>query len=332
MPPKHAIIAVTYKCNGRCVMCNIWKKEHTEEVAIDVFGCLPPSLKTINITGGEPFLRKDLPSIVSLILRRCNNPRMVISTNGLSPSIIEAQLNEIKRFAPNVGIRISVDGLGEMHDRIRGVKGAFDRTMESVEVCKKMNVKDLGLAFTIIPENLDHLRSVYDLTRKNNLQFAVSIAQNSDIYFSIDTLKPQVDSKVLADHLEYIAQNQLKALDIKNWFRAYFTRGIYYYNIGQSPLIACSAADDFFFFDPQGNVFICPILDVRLGNLKKSEFNVVWVSKEGQAARKFAPTCPRRCWMACTVAPFIKRNMLKTILWIISKKIAVHMGKKIISK
>lgn len=328
--PGHAIVAVTYKCNGRCVMCNIWKKEHPEDLAIDIFDRLPSSLKTINITGGEPFLREDLPNIISLISKRCNKPRLVISTNGLSPEIIEAQLSDIKRHVPGMGIRISVDGIGEMHDKIRGLKGAFDRTMESLEICKNLDIKDLGLAFTIIPENLSHLRKVYDLSRKNNLQFAISIAQNSEIYFSIDTLKPQVDSKILAEHLEYIAQDQLKGPNIKNWFRAYFTQGLYYYNIGQSPLISCSAADDFFFFDPQGNVFLCPILDVKLGNIAEVGFNDIWSSKKGQSARNFSSTCSRRCWMACTATPFIKKNIVKVILWILSKKIAVHMGGKII--
>ena len=70
MVPKEAVIAVTYNCNARCMMCNIWKEKPGREVETSTYNKLPTTLKTINISGGEPFLRKDLPEIINIIENR----------------------------------------------------------------------------------------------------------------------------------------------------------------------------------------------------------------------------------------------------------------------
>ena len=81
--PTDAIIAVTYKCNSKCVMCDILKKPVCEEIDVHSYTKLPSSLKYINVSGGEPFLRKNLPEVITVLNETCNNPRIGISTNGL---------------------------------------------------------------------------------------------------------------------------------------------------------------------------------------------------------------------------------------------------------
>ncbi len=328
--PKYAVIAVTYRCNGRCVMCNIWKATDHVEADAEIYGRLPQSLKTINVTGGEPFLRLDLPKIISIISRRCKNPRIVISTNGLLPRLIEEKLGEIARIHPRIGVRISVDGIGEIHDVIRGVSGSFDRAMESVDICKKIGVSDLGLGFTVLENNVGQLKSIFDLTKKLGIQLAVSIAQNSEVYFRVDNLAPISQRQILKDGLEAIVSDQLKRFNIKEWFRAYFLSGLYQFSAGKSPLLKCTAASDFFFMDPKGDVYICPILDRKLGNLAQTSFEEIWGSGPAIAARGFAAACSRRCWMACTAAPFIKCNMSEALAFIMKNKLRAHLGKEII--
>ena len=81
--PKQAIIAVTYRCNSRCAMCDIWKKGSIDEVEPSIYYHLPTGLREINLTGGEPFLRDDLETIVAVILERVPQARIIISSNGL---------------------------------------------------------------------------------------------------------------------------------------------------------------------------------------------------------------------------------------------------------
>ncbi len=78
--PTDAVIAVTYKCNSKCVMCDIWKKPACKEIEPRLYAKLPGSLKYINISGGEPFLRKNLPEVIAVLSATCNEPRIGIST------------------------------------------------------------------------------------------------------------------------------------------------------------------------------------------------------------------------------------------------------------
>ena len=80
--PIDAVIAVTYRCDSRCNMCNIWKLEPGPELAPEEYRRLPRTLRDVNITGGEPFLRDDIVDLVRVIDEHCNHPRIVISTNG----------------------------------------------------------------------------------------------------------------------------------------------------------------------------------------------------------------------------------------------------------
>ena len=99
-------VIVTYRCNARCTMCNRYKcpSKPEEEISIETIKKLPKMYFT-NITGGEPFIREDLPEIVEELYKKSD--RIVISTNGFFTDRIIALA---KRF-PNIGIRISIEGL-----------------------------------------------------------------------------------------------------------------------------------------------------------------------------------------------------------------------------
>jgi len=79
---KSIVLAVTYKCNLRCKMCNIWQNQEVENLDLSYFSNIK-NIKYINISGGEPFLRSDLIELVKIIKK--NNPKsnIIISSNGL---------------------------------------------------------------------------------------------------------------------------------------------------------------------------------------------------------------------------------------------------------
>src|SRR5262245_27811151 len=131
MLPTHAVISVISVCNARCVMCNIWEEKNVRLLDVETLRKLPTSLVNVNITGGEPFMAKTLPDLVRAIHER-GGPRIVISSNGMIPNSVEKHIKEIVAFKPDIGVRISVDGLSDMHAEIRGAKGAFEDAMASL--------------------------------------------------------------------------------------------------------------------------------------------------------------------------------------------------------
>ena len=94
MAKLHASIILTYRCNAKCNMCYAWKNptKPSEEIGVDVISKLPEMFFT-NITGGEPFVRQDLPEIVEVLRRK--SKRIVISTNGYFTDRIIALLKDI---------------------------------------------------------------------------------------------------------------------------------------------------------------------------------------------------------------------------------------------
>jgi len=120
-----ACLIVTYRCNAKCYMCNTWKhpSKKEEEFTPELVDKLPDDLNFINITGGEPFLRKDIEEIVAKALTKTK--RLVISSNGY---FTDRTIKLFKRFGNKVGIRISIEGLPAANDELRGLKNGFDHT------------------------------------------------------------------------------------------------------------------------------------------------------------------------------------------------------------
>jgi len=313
--PVDAVIAITYRCDSRCNMCNIWKLPPTEELEVEDFRKLPPTLRDVNITGGEPFLRDDIVDIVRVIHDRCNDPRIVISTNGFQRRRILNAAPDLMKISKKVGIGISIDGIGDKHDEIRGVNGAFDRVMDTLKQLKKIGYKNVRVAFTAQQGNIKHLGAVYDLSRQFGYQFTTSVAQNSELYFSTMD-NPKVDDTELESELKYVMRKELKSLSPKRWLRAYFYSGVIEFNRRKHRVLGCRAGRDSFFMDPTGNIYPCLMLNYRMGNIRQSSFEEIWSGDASKEARGAVDRCNQPCWMICTARASIIRNPLKPMLWI----------------
>ncbi|MBI5222576.1 MAG: radical SAM protein, partial [Candidatus Magasanikbacteria bacterium] len=223
--PIDCVIAVTYRCNSRCVMCDIWKLKNQPELLPTEFLKLPVSLRDINISGGEPFLRVDLPQIVVNLKKAAPRARMVISSNGFATDLIIRQMKAVLAIKPNIGVAISIDGIGEMHNQMRGIPGGFDRAIETVKKLKELGMKNFRLAYTATNMNIGHLSKVYDLSRKLGVEFTHSYAQSSEFYFGgkQNAQNPSVES--LREQYKYLIKRELNSFSLKRWLRAYFAYG-----------------------------------------------------------------------------------------------------------
>ena len=142
--PTDASIILTYRCPMKCKMCNIWfnptKKE--EEIKASDLRTLP-RLKFINLTGGEPFVRDDLAEIVEECYKHTD--RIVISTSGW----FEEKVIALAEKYPQIGIRISIEGLSCKNDELRGHAGGFDKGLRTLLALKQMGLKDIGFGCTV---------------------------------------------------------------------------------------------------------------------------------------------------------------------------------------
>jgi len=320
--PTDAIIAVTYRCDARCEMCNIWQLKPQEFLTVDDYAKVPATLRDINISGGEAFMRKDVVDIVKVIHQKCRGPRMVISTNGFRTDKIIAAMEELRKTIPEIGIGVSLDGIGEIHDRIRGIEGGYAKALKTLESLKERGFKNVRIGFTAMNENVQEMRRVYDLACEMGFQFTTAVAQNSDIYFST-VVNEDVGREGLHDALGYVMKRELLSYHPKRWLRAYFESGTLLFNEEKRRLLACRAGIEFFYLAPEGTVYPCLTIPSPMGDLKKESFEEIWEGKRAAEVRSQIDGC-EQCWMICTARSTLKKNLHKAFGWIAKEKVRAH--------
>ena len=300
--PADAVIAVTYRCDSRCNMCNIWQLPPGREMAPEDYRRLPSTLNDVNLTGGEPFLREDIVEIAGTIYERCRSPRIVISTNGFQHRRILHAAPSLMRIGKKVGTLANLTRLPP-------------EVIETLKQLGKLGYRNVRVAFTAQRENVKHLGAVYDLSRQFGFQFTTSVAQNSDFYFSTDE-NQKVEPDKLRDEMKYVMHKELLSLSPKRWLRSYFYSGLLQYNAMGSRVLGCRAGRDSFFLDPEGNLFPCLTLERKMGNIHEHSFEEIWQSEASDGARKAVDGCSMPCWMICTARTAMKRRPDRPAGWI----------------
>jgi len=320
--PTDAIIALTYRCDARCEMCNIWQLKPQEFLSIDDYAKVPSSLKDINVSGGEAFMRKDVVDIVKVIHQKCGDPRIVVSTNGFRTAQIIAAMEELRKTIPNIGIGVSLDGIGETHNRIRGVKYAWENATETLRQLRERGFTNIRIGFTAMNENVHEMRRVYDMACEMGIQFTTTVAQNSDIYFSTQ-VNTDVAPDNLYDALGYVMKGELLSYHPKRWLRAYFESGTLVFNREKRRILECRAGIDFFYLAPEGVVYPCLTIPSPMGDLKGRSFESVWESAQSAQVRREIAGC-EQCWMICTARSELKKNLPRALGWIAREKLRSH--------
>lgn len=322
--PTDAIIAVTYRCDARCQMCNIWQIKPQEYLSVDDYAKVPSSLRDVNISGGEAFMRSDIVDIVKAVHDKCNGPRMVVSTNGFRTERILEAMDELRKTIPDIGIGVSLDGIGEVHNRIRGIKDAYQKSLATLQGLKDREYKNVRIGFTAMNDNVGEMQKVYDLAESMGFQFTMAVAQNSDIYFSTQA-NNQVQPNDLVDALGYVIRRELMSYHPKRWMRAYYESGTLMFNREGRRMLKCSAAIDFFYLAPEGLVYPCLTVPSPMGDLKGHSFEEVWESEQADKVRREVDGC-EKCWMICTARSALKRNIPTALSWIAKEKLKSHLS------
>lgn len=312
---RFASIITTYRCNAKCHMCNIWQHptRQEDEITPAIIDKLP-SIPNINITGGEPFLRKDLEEILAVL--KPKTKRAVISTNGFCTD----RILEIASRHPWIGIRISIEGLPKANDELRGIKNGFDKGIRTLIELNHLGLKDIGFAITVSNKNAKDLLELYHLAKMMKVEFATAAIHNSYYFHKYDNKFEQPD--IAIEEFEKLVNELLNSRKLKDWFRAYFNYGLINYIKGKHRLLPCKMGTDAFFLDPMGEIRPCNVMNESMGNLNEKDFDEIWYSKEAQRIRKVIGECGHNCWMIGSVALPMKEHVAVPIKWIARKKLS----------
>jgi radical SAM protein with 4Fe4S-binding SPASM domain len=334
--PEDLLLVLTYRCNSRCVMCGIWEADQSgkgELTADEIAAALPDSLLYVNLSGGEAFLRKDLPEVVAAVRSAAPRAKLTLSTNGLQPRQTRKLLPAILKADPGIGFAVSIDGEEGVHDAVRGIPGGYAKAYETVQALQAEGVTNLRIAFTATvnhaADNTSHLGKIYDLAMRTGVEFTCAVAHNSDHYFKTDANKG-VNVDELTRQLDYVAREELKSTRPKSWLRAYFHNGLVEHARAHARPTPCEAGHTSFMIDPVGDVFPCNILDMPVGNLREESFDAIWNGARMQEARGVVRACNQPCWMVCTARASMRRDKAQVLGWVARNKAKAHLGNEII--
>ncbi len=312
----------------RCKMCNIWDNptKISEEFKPELLRKLP-RMRSVNITGGEPFIREDIAEIVEILLTKTD--RIVFSTSGwFSDRIIEMA----KRY-PQVGYRISIEGLSCKNDELRGRQGGFDKGLGTLLELRRKGIKDIGFGITVSNNNSRDMLDLYELSKNLGMQFATASFHNSFYFHKYDN---QVTNKEeVCANFDELIQRLMKENHPKSWARAFFNLGLINYINGGRRMLPCEAGSENFFLDPFGNILPCNGMEEKcwygtMGNLNEAEsFEAIWNSPQAAAIRDKVAHCPKNCWMIGSVSPVMKKYLREIAPWIVKNKLKVMRGGRV---
>jgi radical SAM additional 4Fe4S-binding domain len=308
-------------------MCDVWRHptESSKEISPRYLEKLP-ALKFINITGGEPFIRDDLADIIEVLYKK--TPRIVISTSGwFSDKVIQIA----KRF-PSIGIRISIEGMSQVNDELRGRAGGFDNGLRTLLELKKMGLKDIGFGQTIGNENYKDVIPLYRLSKYLGFEFATAAIHNSFYFHKNDN--EIVKKEEITSNLSDLVGELMLENNPKSWFRALFNLGLINYVNGGKRMLPCEAGEMNFFVDPYGDIYPCNGMEERIwkesmGNIMDSQsFEEIWESERAERVRTLVRECPKNCWMVGTASPVMHKYVKYPAEWAVRNKLRTMIQKK----
>jgi len=291
-------------------MCNIWKiPPDIPSLAVDQWLQLLASplfsdLRELDITGGEPYLVKDLPELFTGIcaLTRKNLKSLqsiAITTNGILTRKIlnytEAILRLLNRHNIELVMACAMDAIGPVHDKVRRVKGAWPKVNATIYGLKKLKKEHpnlvLGLKTTILPINIDELDKIVDYAHANDLFTIISPAIITEGRY----LNPDHEDDLVFNrqHIEkmlhFYQENRLGW----NYHSDHMVRFLKNGTVKKP----CTCGFNYFFVRSNGTLFLCPLIDSPIGNIKESTIEELLSSpKASQVRHRFMqlPEC-RRC-------------------------------------
>ncbi len=301
--PMNYTISVSYRCNSRCKTCNVWQRpndDFTLEEYEKTFASIGRAAYWFTFSGGEPTLRKDLPDMVASAYRNCRPGIINIPTNGIQDNIIPGRIEQVLKAAPtsDVIINLSLDGVGEKHDIIRGVKCNFSRAMRTYAGLKALKGKyknfTLGVHTVISNFNVHEFDTIYAFVR-DELKPDSFISEIAEERVELDTvgmgITPPIDKyQPVIERLQNGIRNA-EFSGVSKVTQAFRDR---YYDVvkrtlvEQRQIIPCMAGVASAQIAPNGDVWTCCIRAESVGNLREHgyDFKSAWLTVKADELRR----------------------------------------------
>jgi len=331
--PISLVHFVTNRCNARCSFCFIDfddPKTFSEELTLQEIDKLTKnlgkSLLNVNLTGGEPFARKDLVEIAKKYLTNSTIQSIYITTNASLPERIKNFAEEISTFdnSAELTFQISIDDLPENHNRVRKVKNLFDSCIETYRLLKKMgdNINPV-VSITVTHENCDNIKEIFNYLNKvcgidaikctivrDEGVYTTPTEKQKKILEAYDWLTNEIKKRMLTKEIVNYNSNSLQGRlhqkkDMMSWE---MIKKMYLEPKYISP---CHAGSLFGIISSKGKVHPCEILEGKeLGDLRENDMDLmkIWKNQKAKDTKDFILKSKCNCTYECALSYNILGN------------------------
>jgi len=295
-------------------MCHTWQKQnHYPSLSLEqidkIFSdpLLSGHIEIVNLTGGEPTLRRDFAGVIEVLLNRCKNLRRIdIPTNGINTDEVVDKIEQALTLTlptdVKIAVTVSLDGIGEVHNRIRRVIDAFDKSQKTIfemlELTRLWSNLLFGINTTISRLNFDRLHEVKEFGLKNGVGINYTFGAISEV--GVESIKMQ-NEFALRDDQKYKVIDFIEGL-VKE--RRIYERYAYFMlqhlkTKRRKPICAFRSKKSFL-VEPDGSVYACGnFKDFYIGNVLKEPFSIIWknVRKIKRSKWKRCFSCESNCYI-----------------------------------
>lgn len=282
--PKVIQLPITYNCNSRCVMCNIWQMDHSGEATVEEFAKFMQDdifahVEVVGINGGEPSLVPNLHKYADEILKLPSLKSLNIISHGFSPKPLFNNVEKIYAACREKGIRfhisISLDGVNEIHNTVRGKPKVFEKTTGTIDEIIKNQYKycdsyDIGC--TIVTQNIDYLIELDTYAKRKNYNMKYRLGIDNKRIES-DKLRDQysvIYSPLRQSAIEFFHYQIYQVSTLAEKFK-YFAIFYWLTSIKPKRLLGCMWKDEGITLDARGELYYCAVASDSIGTLRKEK-------------------------------------------------------------
>jgi MoaA/NifB/PqqE/SkfB family radical SAM enzyme len=313
--PTVLIYNCTWVCDARCEMCNNWK--HGDRKSDMTLEQLEPAVnhpfwgavENLNISGGEPTTRNDLPEMVELFARHLPRLRKVgINTTGLTPHRAIPMLTRIVKFCAEqdllVSVRVSLDGIGDIHNQVRHVKRGFEKACETIEAMQALSNEhanfQFGIAATIFATNMEDARNILSWARARDLDIVFNMLRFTDNMLNNRELEETIGFK--ENEEAFMREFFLERVQEESVLSGQAFMYLHYADMianGYKRTMPCPFQSQGLLLNPDGSLFYCENSE-KLGNVLEDSAESLYLKASNLAHREHVknnvcPTCLSPC-------------------------------------
>ncbi|HXI14393.1 MAG TPA: radical SAM protein [Thermoanaerobaculia bacterium] len=320
MKPVYMILGLTYDCNSFCRTCFNWeqlRKNKEHELSLDeikkTFNSLGDMLFIV-MSGGEPFLRRDIADVCEHLSTTNHVKQITIPTGGVSTNLIAQSVEAALTRCPStqIVVNLSLDHLGEKHDWIRGVPGNYKKLQATyaklIDLRDRFDNLTVNLHTCLCSYNVDDLDEICEGVRRDFPKVS---------FHSFEMLRGDQPDK----NIQPISTDRFREVlpQLESYWKSYrnydgFLRFVKMYSRRvelsvleqETQVRPCHAGTISGVLDARGEVRMCELRE-PVGNVRSADydFGKVWFSPEADAQRASIKAkechCTHSCFMSSSL-------------------------------